>query len=162
MAFESRQPPATAGMMLTSSFSADGRVEVVEVADVLVVDVDVDEPAELGAVEDPFAKRGVLPADVAEDLADGRTRRPRRCRGRRRGGGAGWGCGLSAWMSFLDRASIPLLIGTSGRAHFGSANVSAGTLSRILNSLMCSTRRSHAMSVLHSIFVATWIPSNSR
>ena len=50
-------------------------VEVVEVADVLVVDVDVDEPAQLGAVEDPLLQAGMLLEDLAEDLADGRAGR---------------------------------------------------------------------------------------
>src|SRR5271168_524196 len=47
--------------------------EVIEVADVLVVDVDVHEPAELRPLEDAFPQRRELGAEVGEDLVDGGT-----------------------------------------------------------------------------------------
>ena len=68
------QPPATAGMMLTSSSGGDGGGEVVEVADVLVVHVDIDEPAELARLEEAFAQRRIPRAELAQDLADGGAR----------------------------------------------------------------------------------------
>ena len=46
--------------MLTSSLLGDRRGQVVEVADVFVVDVDIDEPAQLLAVEEPLAEGGIL------------------------------------------------------------------------------------------------------
>ena len=69
------QPPAMAGMMLTSSSRPTGRGQVVEVADVFVVDVDVDKPAEL-----PRRRTGGRGARGA----DGRGRRGLRRRSRRR------------------------------------------------------------------------------
>src|SRR5262245_3641336 len=45
----------------------DGGLEGVEVADVLVVEVDVDEALELALVEEPVDDAGALPAQVVED-----------------------------------------------------------------------------------------------
>src|SRR3954454_6836823 len=50
----------------------DDRRQVVEVADVFVVDVDVDEAPQLVPLEDALAERGELGAEVRKDLADGR------------------------------------------------------------------------------------------
>src|SRR5690242_13961002 len=55
---------------------ADRGVQVVEVADVLVVHVDVDVLLELAAaVEDPLVELGVAGTEVAQDLAHGRALR---------------------------------------------------------------------------------------
>ena len=51
----------------------DRRIEIFEVADVFVVHIDVDEPAKFLAIEESFAERGILRAEVAEELADGGT-----------------------------------------------------------------------------------------
>src|SRR5204863_8696071 len=49
----------------------DRRGEVVEVADVLVVEVDVDEPAQLPVVEEPGRQAGELAAEVVEHRLHG-------------------------------------------------------------------------------------------
>src|SRR4051794_11772101 len=46
------------------------RLQVVEVADVLVVEVDVDEAAHLAVLEQPAGDAGVLGAEVVEHLPD--------------------------------------------------------------------------------------------
>src|SRR4051794_16543384 len=56
-----------------------GGLEPVGVADVLAVDVDVDEAAQLAAlVADALAQVRVLGVDAVEDLANGRPRRRHR------------------------------------------------------------------------------------
>jgi hypothetical protein len=54
---------------------ADGRREFFEVSDVFIVDVDVDEPAQLVAVKQPLVNGGILGAKMPQDLADRRTGR---------------------------------------------------------------------------------------
>ena len=56
---------------------------------VLLADVDVDEPAELAALEDAFLELGKLRAEVAEDLADRVWRGPEWLRPAVGGGSAG-------------------------------------------------------------------------
>src|SRR4051812_31710637 len=50
----------------------DGR-QVVEVADVFIIDVDVDEAPQLVPLENALAERGELGAEVRKNLADGRA-----------------------------------------------------------------------------------------
>ena len=50
------QPPATAGRIDTTSRVCDRRVELLEVADVVVVDVDVDELVQRAGVVDELAR----------------------------------------------------------------------------------------------------------
>ncbi len=70
----------------------DGRFLVLEKADVLAVDVDVDEAADVALrVEQAFADAGIFLVERGEEFGDGWRRRLRRCRGYRSGGGAGWG-----------------------------------------------------------------------
>src|SRR4051812_35347687 len=68
-----RSPPRDGGGDADLVLLADGGVQIVEVADVLVIHVDVDETAELTAIENAFPEGGVRRTDVAENLADGRA-----------------------------------------------------------------------------------------
>ena len=66
------QPPATAGITEIWVPSGVAVVEVVEEADVVVADVDVDEAAQLaGLVEDPAPDAGVVRVEVVEHLGEG-------------------------------------------------------------------------------------------
>src|SRR5437879_2771946 len=49
----------------------DGRGQAVQVTDVLVVQVDVEEPLNLPVVEDSSAEGGILGGDVLQHRADG-------------------------------------------------------------------------------------------
>ena len=66
-------PPATAGRIVTTSPSETARVEVVEEADVLLADVDVDEPPQTTVLGDPAAQLAVALVEGVEHLADGRA-----------------------------------------------------------------------------------------
>src|SRR5262245_66669484 len=80
-------PSGTSGSSKSSAMSApchrwddvylvavlDGGVEVVQVADVLIVEVDVDEAPQLAVVEQPLRDARVLAAQVVEDALHGRA-----------------------------------------------------------------------------------------
>lgn len=51
----------------------DRRVEAIDVTDVLVLDIDVDEAADLPVIEELLTETGVLVDQRGEDLADGRA-----------------------------------------------------------------------------------------
>ena len=105
---------ATAGMMLTSSLGGDGRGQIVEVADVFVVHVNVDEPAQLVAVEEPLAEGGILGAEAGPGSRR-RSSRPLRpvlapgMGAQRSGDSHDWHV---VDPSLLDRSSGPLSTGT--------------------------------------------------
>ena len=97
------QPPATAGRMVTTSPSESGVSSAAEEADVLVVDVDVDEAVQLAVVVDEPGPRGPGAGCRGREAArracrpSPRRPSPRRCRC---GGSSGSGprspcCGFS-------------------------------------------------------------------
>ena len=63
-------------MTLSPSVELGG--DAVEEADVLVVEVDVDEAAQLAAVHDAVAQAGVPGVEVGEELVEGARRCPPR------------------------------------------------------------------------------------
>ena len=84
------QPPATAGISVRVSRSADLGVELAEVADVVVVEEDVEVAVELAvAGQQLVPQTGVLADQVVEDLADGGSLR--------RDGGLAAGGRVAGW-----------------------------------------------------------------
>ena len=72
------QPPAIAGSRRTSSAGGDRRVEPCEVADVLAVDVDVDEPVEVAVVgQQLLLERRMLLDERVDDRRGSSRRRAR-------------------------------------------------------------------------------------
>src|SRR5437016_9938461 len=51
----------------------DRRLQAVEIADVLVIDIDIDEAAHLTVLEDAARDAGVLLAQIVEQALDGRA-----------------------------------------------------------------------------------------
>ena len=90
--FGTRQPPATAGRIESDVAVGELGVEAVEVADVVVVLVDVDELVQAArVVEQVAAQAGVALDQRGEHLADGRAVDARRSPDRRPGRAARWG-----------------------------------------------------------------------